>query len=255
MSEPDLVLHMFPASHFNEKARWALDWKRLPHRRIAYLPGPHAPQIKRLSGQTATPVLVMDGRAIAGSAQIIDALESAFPQRALYPADPALRQRALGLQQRFDAEVGPAVRTAVFSVLLHELTYLRDVFARGHPALKRSVYRALLPLVRPLIAQGNAVTTENVPRAFARTEQALEETARLVGASGQLVGDAFSVADLTAAALLAPLSPPAHPDTARPARVPARMEEFYARYEKHVAVQWLREQYAKHRPASCAQEA
>jgi glutathione S-transferase len=255
MTEHDLVLHMFPASHYNEKARWALDWKRLAHRRVAYLPGPHAAQIKRLSGQTATPVLVMDRRAVAGSARIIDALESEFPQRPLFPADPALRERALGVQQRFDAEVGPAVRTAVFGVLLHELTYLRDLFASGQPALKRSVYRALLPLVKSLIAQGNAVTSENVPRAFARTEQALEETARLVGPSGQLVGDAFSVADLTAAALLAPLSPPAHPDMARPARVPARMQELYARFEKHAAVQWLHEQYAKHRPPSCARKA
>ena len=79
MADSDLVLHMFPASHYNEKARWALDWKGLPHRRVPYLPGPHAPQIQRLTGQTATPVLVTNGRAIAGSAQIIDALESAYP--------------------------------------------------------------------------------------------------------------------------------------------------------------------------------
>jgi glutathione S-transferase len=255
MSERDLVLHMFPASHYNEKARWALDWKGVAHRRIPYLPGPHLPQIKRLSGQNATPVLVMNGAVIAGSARIIDALEREFPERSLYPADPALRERALGVQQRFDDEVGPAVRTAVFSVLIHELDYLRDVFTKGQPALKRTVYRALLPLVKPLIAQANAVTRENVPRAFARTEQALEEAARLIGASGQIAGDAFSVADLTVAALLSPLSPPAHPDMARPARVPARMQEFYARFEKHAAVQWLHEQYAKHRPPPCAIDA
>jgi glutathione S-transferase len=255
MSERDLVLHMFPASHYNEKARWALDWKGLPHRRIPYLPGPHLRQIKRLSGQSATPVLVMDGRPIAGSAQIIAALEREFPARPLYPAEPVLRERALGVQRRFDDEVGPAVRTAVFSVLLKELDTLRDVFTKGQPALKRTVYRALLPLVKPLIAQANAVTAENVPRAFARTEQALEEAARLVGPSGQIAGDAFSVADLTVAALLSPLSPPAHPDMARPARLPERMLELYARFERHAAVQWLHEQYGKHRPPSCATRA
>jgi glutathione S-transferase len=250
--ERELVLHMFLASHYNEKARWALDWKRLAHRRIPYLPGPHAPQIQRLSGQRATPVLVMDGRAIAGSALIIDALEREFPAHPLLPVDPALRERALGVQRQFDDEVGTAVCTVLFSVLLRELGYLRDVFAAGQPALKRGMYRALLPLVKPLIAQANDVSSVSVPRAFARTEQALEETARLIGPSGQIAGDAFSVADLTAAALLAPLSPPAHPDMARPARVPARVQELYARYERHAAVQWLHEQYAKHRPAPCA---
>jgi glutathione S-transferase len=249
MSEHDLVLHQFPASHYNEKARWALDWKGLAHRRIHHLPGPHAPQMKRLTGQTATPVLVLDGRAIAGSAQIIDALERAFPERSLYPADPAQRERALALQRRYDDEVGPAVRTALFSMLLLEPDYLCAIFTRPQPRWKQRIYRALFPLTRGLVARGNAVSVDNVPRAFARTEQALDETARAVGPSGQLAGDAFSVADLTAAALLAPLADLAHPDMARPQPVPARAAELYARYEHHEALAWVREQYAKHRPA------
>ena len=32
------VLWHFRISHFNEKARWALDWKRVPHVRRAVLP-------------------------------------------------------------------------------------------------------------------------------------------------------------------------------------------------------------------------
>lgn len=246
-SDPSLVLHMFPSSHYNEKVRWALDWKRLPHTRIPYLPGPHAPQLQRLSGQTQTPVLVMDGRAVAGSAAILDALERAFPQRPLYPADPAQRERALALQRSFDAEVGPAVRTVLFSVLLHELDYLCAVFTKGQPRWKRSLYRRLAPLVRPLMARANGVSAENVPRAFERAAQALDETARMIGPSGQLVGDAFSVADLTVASLLAPLAEISHPDMARPSPVPPRVAELHARYEKHAALQWVREQYAKHR--------
>ncbi len=39
---PSRELYMFRKSHFNEKARWTLDLKALPHRRIALLPGPHA---------------------------------------------------------------------------------------------------------------------------------------------------------------------------------------------------------------------
>lgn len=250
-----LVLHMFPSSHYNEKARWALDWKGLPHARIPYLPGPHLPQIRRLSGQAQTPVLVMDGDVISGSARIVDALERAFPEPRLYPADPSARERALAVQRRFDDEVGPAVRTLLFAELLHELGHLCALFTRGQPAPKRALYRALLPLVRPVIARGNAVTPENVPRAAARVEEALDEVARAIGPSGQLVGDAFSVADLGAAALLAPLAELAHPDMARPQPVPPRLEALYARYAKHAAIQWVREQYAKHRPAPCARPA
>jgi glutathione S-transferase len=241
---------MFPASHYNEKARWALDWKGLAHTRIPYLPGPHRARIQRISGQAQTPVLMIDGAAIAGSANILAALERAFPERPLLPAEPAARERALGVQRLFDDEVGPAVRTVVFSELLHELGFLCAAFARGQPPLKRALYRAMLPLVRPLIASANGVTPENVPRAFARTEQALDETVRLVGASGQIVGDTFTLADLTVAALLAPITQLAHPDMAWPQPVPPRMRALYARYEKHAAIAWVQSQYARHRPAA-----
>jgi len=79
MSGASVVLHQFPFSHFNEKARWGLDWKGVPHVRETYLPGPHAQQIQRLAGQTMTPVLVLDGEVIPGSARILDALERRFP--------------------------------------------------------------------------------------------------------------------------------------------------------------------------------
>jgi glutathione S-transferase len=252
MSAHDFVLHMFPASHFNEKARWALDWKGLAHVRIPYLPGPHAPQLQRLSGQPQTPVLVMNGAAIAGSASIVDALERTFPQRPLYPADPTLCERALEVQRRFDAEVGPAVRTVVFAEMLPELDYLCAMFTKGQPSWKRRFYRATAPLVRPLMAKGNGVTPDNVPRALARTERALDEAAALIGPSGQIAGDAFSVADLTVASLLAPLVSLDHPDMARPQPVPARVEAMTARFADHDAIAWVRAQYAKHRPAPCA---
>lgn len=252
MAAHDLVLHMFPASHYNEKARWALDWKGLAHVRIPYLPGPHVPQMQRLSGQPQTPVLVMNGTAIAGSAKIVEALEGAFPQRPLYPADPALRERALEVQRHFDAEVGPAVRTVVFAEMLPELDYLCALFTQGQPAWKRRLYRATAPLVRPLIAKGNAVTPDNVPRALARTGRALDEAAALIGPSGQIAGDAFSVADLTVASLLAPLVSLDHPDMARPHPVPERVEAMSARFARHDAIAWVRAQYAKHRPATCA---
>jgi glutathione S-transferase len=251
MPRTDLVLHMFPASHFNEKARWALDWKGLPHARVAYLPGLHGRPIRRLSGQSQTPVLVMRGRAIPGSARILDELERAFPQRALYPEDPAGRERALAIQRRFDAEVGPATRTAVFSVLIHEPDHLCATFARRQPVRRRMLYRALLPLARPMIAKGNGVNPAGVEQALARVRQALDDTVRAVGPSGQLVGDRFSVADLAAAALLTPLLPLDHPDVAPPEPLPDRVSAFYARFEAHPAIQWVREQYAKHRPPPC----
>ena len=81
------VLWQFTASHYNEKARWALDWKGVAHVRQSLLPGPHALKIRRMTGQTAVPVLVLDGRAIHDSTRIIEALELAYPDPPLYPRE------------------------------------------------------------------------------------------------------------------------------------------------------------------------
>ncbi|MCA9686256.1 MAG: glutathione S-transferase N-terminal domain-containing protein, partial [Myxococcales bacterium] len=49
-----LELVQFAFSHYNEKARWALDYKGLAHRRRSLLPGPHVPVVKLLTGKAET---------------------------------------------------------------------------------------------------------------------------------------------------------------------------------------------------------
>ena len=250
---PGIVLHHFPSSHYNEKARWALDWKGVAHERRSYLPGPHAPWIRRLSGQTATPVLRLDGGIAVGSAAIVDALERRFPERPLYPQDPDLRRRALEIQRHFDAEVGPAVRAAVFSVLLEEPDYLCATFAAPKPRAVRRLYRAGFPLLKGIMARANgAADPQQVERAFERSRRALDFVAKEVGPSGQLVGNGFSVADLCCASLLAPLVDPGHPDMARLRPLPERVEAFLRRFASHPGAEWVLGQYARHRRACCA---
>jgi glutathione S-transferase len=252
MADAPVVLHQFLYSHYNEKARWGLDWKRVPHRRVTYLPGPHVPRIRRLSGQTGTPVLCLDGEVVAGSARILDALERRFPERPLWPADPELRSRALAIQERFDEEVGPAVRTALFSVLLEEPGYLCGIFAERTGAAGRLLYRAGFPVVKGVMARANGVADRAATeRAFAVSREALDFVARESERSGQLAGDAFSVADLSAAALLALLVNPPHPDMARSTPIPERVEAFLASFAAHPGARWVLAQYERHRPASC----
>src|SRR5438128_6433168 len=89
------VLWHLKVSHYNEKARWALDYKRVPHVRRAAIPGQHQKIALRLTGGRTLPVLVLDGEAIGDSTRIIEALERRYPQPPLYPADPDARRRAL----------------------------------------------------------------------------------------------------------------------------------------------------------------
>lgn len=241
-------LHQFPFSHYNDKARWALAWKGIEHVRVDYLPGPHGAAIRRLSGQRQTPVLVWHGEVVAGSGAIVDFLESQCPEPALLPAEPAARQRTAEVRRHFDDVVGPAVRTAVFSVLVEEGAYLCRMFAGRKPLAKRLGYRAMFPVARGMIGRANGTTDpDNVARSFDVVAETFDQLAGQTAASGYLVGEAFTAADLTAAALLAPLVELEHPDMARPRPVPDRMARLLARWADHPGSHWVARMYATHR--------
>lgn len=244
-----LTLHQFAASHFNEKVRWALDYKGLPHERETYLPGPHFPVIKKLSGgPSTTPLLQHDGGYISGSAAIIDWLESRYPEPALFPVDNALRTQAMALQTHFDATVGPATRTLLFEVLLNEPKYMCDTFSAPKLWLKRMAFRATFLAAKGVIRKGNGVFPENIAKSRLLTQAALDEVANAVARTGYLVGNNFSVADLCAASLLAPLTNVRHPDMQRIEPMPVALQEFLAQWADHAAIAWIHQIYAKHRP-------
>ena len=132
-----LELLQFRHSPYNEKVRWALDLKRVPHRRRSLLPGPHMRVVKRLTGRTTTPVLVHDGGAIDGSAQIIEWLEGQYPSPALLATDSAQREEALRIQRWFDDNITPRMRRTVLDALLQQPSMFARAFADGAPTLKR----------------------------------------------------------------------------------------------------------------------
>jgi glutathione S-transferase len=251
MSAPLPELLQFPYSTYNEKARWALDLKRVPHTRRNLLPGPHAPLILRLTGKTTTPVMRFGGQTVAGSARIIDELEHRYPKPPLYPSDPTLRKKALDLQARFDDDLGPAVRRAVFSELLSEGSYVCGMFSEERGAFARALYRATFPLTRIVMGKSMGITgREAVERAFASTEQALDIVASESRATGFLVGGSFTVADLTAAALLAPAAAPPGSPMDLPHPRPLPLQRWLARWRDHPGTAWILERYRQNRPPS-----
>lgn len=249
---PETVeLLQFPFSHFNEKARWALAWKGIAHRRTNLLPGPHALTVLRLTGKTEVPVLRVGTEIVGGSARIIDELERRVPTPALYPSDASERSRALEVQQWFDDEVGPMVRRALFAVMLDTPGYVCGMFAGHRSVAVRASYRASFPLVSVVMKRSMGITdAASIERAGLATEEAFDYVARHAGPSGYLVGDTFTVADLAAAALLAPVVDVAHPDMHKPTPRPAAMQAVLDRWAEHPGAAWVQEQYRRNRPAA-----
>jgi glutathione S-transferase len=244
------VLWQFRFSHFNEKVRWALDWKRLPHVRRSLLPGLHIPRVVWLTGQKQVPLLQLDGQTVADSTRIIAALERYRPDPPLYPGDGADRRRALELEDFFDVELGPHVRRAFFHVLLPETDYAAAAFAVGAGEWARRGYRAAFPVIRALMKADMRIDAAGAELGWIKVSAALDRLERELEPSGYLVGDRFSVADLAAAALLSPIVLPAEFPYQVPGARPPAVEAVRARFAGRPGVRWAAEMYRRHRGTS-----
>jgi glutathione S-transferase len=227
MNAPPVLWHI-KVSHFSEKVRWALDYKQLAHVRRAPLPGVHMALVYWLTRGAAItlPLLQIDGDCIADSTDIIAELERRFPEPALYPSDPRERSRALALEEWFDEELadrlGPTLvpYTRLFTGLRYRANDARAAEHARHKVLA----------------------------AFDRLEAEL-------GEQEYLVGGRFTVADLSAAALLYPLVlPPEGPSMI--ARMPEPYESFRAPLRERPGYHWVQEIFRRHRmPASADADA
>lgn len=244
------VLWHFRFSHYNEKARWALDWKQVPHVRRAVAPGPHAGKMLELSGQQAVPVLEIDGRVVPDSTDIIAALESAHPTPALYPADPEARERALELEEFFDEELGPDVRRLAWHALLPDREYCTALFCLGFGTELDEFYAGAFPTIEELMRSGMQIDDAGAAVSRSKVAGALDRIESERDGGDHLVGDRFSVADLTAASLLAPIIVPPEFPYSYPEPFPEAFEAMRKTFLSHPSCTWALGVYRAHRGTS-----
>jgi glutathione S-transferase len=246
------VLWQYCFSNYNEKARWALDFKGIRHRRRSIFPG-SARGLWMSRGDRTLPVLDLDGRRIVDSTAIIAELEGRQPGPALYPSDPEERRRALELEDFFDEQTGHDMRRVGFWEARKNLGYLIDFVTTDQPRIKRDAGRIWLRMTFPIVwrymTARYGFNEEAVVRSRKTIVEGLDriETERAGGE--YLVGTSFTVADLTAAALLYPLVWP--PEFQY--RLPEPPEsEFLDELRDHPALEWIAETWRRHRGRSAA---
>jgi len=252
------VLWHIPISHYSEKVRWALHYKGVEHERRTPTPGLHRPLVLALTrGRCRTvPLLELDGERVCDSTAIIAALERRFPDPPLYPADADDRRRALALEDWFNERLGPPMRIVAW----HELIADRPLFERTVTAKAPHAFAAR-PRFRRMAVRGAGtyvdmryrVKGENAA-ALAR-DRVLEALDHLEaeldagGAGDYLVGDRFSVADLTGASLFYPLVFPAEGPKLS-AWPPQGLEQFRAPLTERPGYRWVEKIYRRHRRRS-----
>jgi len=246
------VLWQFALSHYVEKVRWALDLKRVPHVRRSLLPGLHINRIKKMTSQTAVPVLEFNGRAVHDSSAILEEVEKTWPEPPLYPSDPLERKRAVELENYFDEGLGIDIRQWFYFLVLPYSSIVATLFVGHSDIFHRLLFRAIFPRVRPRMIRYMKIYPIEADAARQRTIVAMDSIGHELQASGYLVGDNFTVADLTAAALLWPLVMPKEFPYKLPTKLPAAFASEREQLADHPAVVWAAGIYRNHRGQSAA---
>jgi glutathione S-transferase len=199
-----------PPSHFCEKARWALDRFEVSYREEGHPPVLHYRPAKKAGGGRTVPVLVTDMGVFPDSTDILQFLDGRHATGShLYPEDPNQRREVERLEELFDEKLGPHTRRlAYFYILPHNRLLLDAVFDRV-PRGDRVLFRASLPIMRFLMRRGMNITSESAERSLGRVREVFSFVGeRLADGRKYLVGGGFTAADLTFAALAAPVLVP-----------------------------------------------
>jgi glutathione S-transferase len=214
------VLITIPPSHYCEKARWALDRAGIEYREEGHAPLVHYLFALPRSRTRTVPILLREGEApITESTDILRFADRDMPDaQRLFPSDPHQSAEVESLVRKFDLELGPPVRRHAYCYVARSRDAFLDVFAG-----------TLGPAERYLITRSEALLRAALRRAFAVSDRAAEKTrdqvaavfadvsARIADGRPFLLGDRFTAADLTFAALASLLlSPPVSIDLAPP---------------------------------------
>jgi glutathione S-transferase len=240
-----------PVSHYVEKARWALDRARIEYREEGHAPGFHAVATRRRGGTRTVPVLVADGKTYADSTDIlrwVDAQPTGVPP--LFPTEPDLAAEVAALEELYDRQVGVDARRLVYVHMIGETETLLTMYAARVPGWEARVLRLLWPVMRRGIVQNYRINPVNGARSHERLMGVFDDVVRrLADGRRYLVGDRFTAADLTFAALSGPVVAPPGYGGPLPAfdDLPAHVQAGLRPYREHAAADFARRIYAEHR--------
>lgn len=205
-----LRLISIPASHYCEKARWAMDRAGIAFKEEGHLPFFSRLATWRAGKKGSVPVLVTPEGLITDSTEILRWVDTRLPVDArLFPED-GTRPDVEAWEARFDDELGPATRRLGYMSVIDDkpatLALMRGRVAGAQVALMSATF----PIVRNIMKRSLKLDEAGAARSRQRLARLFDDVdARLADGRRMLTGDRFTAADLTFAALAAPLLLPA----------------------------------------------
>lgn len=237
-----------PFSHYCEKARWALDVAGVPYEEEGHLPAFHYAATLRAGAKRSVPALVDGKRVIPDSTPIVAYADECKPG-CLYPTNPQDLEDALGIEDALDRSLGPATRRYAYFHLIDRRD-LDHILTAAVPRWEQLAFKAGRGAAMLFLKRSLKIDAAGAERSRQKIDEAFQNVGGLLGDGRRyLMGDRFSVADLTFAALAAPiLAPPQYgaafpPLDAFPAAAQGQLETW----RRSPPGQFALRMYAEHR--------
>jgi glutathione S-transferase len=248
-----LRLVTIPISHYCEKARWALERASIPYSEERHVQGVHILAARRAGGGSTVPVLVTPGGSIGESADILHWVDERTPaEHRLFPVERSERDRVERLCGRLDGELGPKGRRLMYVHVFAEHEVALKFNNQGVPAWEDRAIRFGWPIAKRVIHSKLAITPGIEIEDEAAVWRELDFVADLL-ADGRrwLCGERFGAADLTFAALSAPIVVPPEYGVALPPleEFPPVVVDFVERARDHPAGRYALWLFAEQRRA------
>jgi len=240
-----------PISHFCEKARWALDRAGVTYEQQPHLQLMHILAARAAGGGRTVPVFVTgDGRVLAESSAILRWTDTQVaPDRRLYP-DGELGVEAAALETWLDEGLGPDGRLWLYNETLPVVHEMAQWILPGVPSWERRVFMHGGPFIALAVRRYLGVDALAARAAMTRIETVFDDIAgRLTDGRRFLLGDRFTAADITFAALAAPLIVPTRYGSPLPPpeAMPDAMARAVERFRAHPAGVFADRLYAEER--------
>ena len=211
-----------PFSHYNEKARWALERYGVAYREHRYMPLFHMPPAMlatwrtrggrgdKVSTRYSTPILITDhGERLCDSHDIIRYLSDRFgtSQSTLYPTTEAAQ-----LEQRFHDTLGPHARRVAYYYLMQIPDILPRLATSNVGRVQSLAFRAATPIIKKVLVDKLRINRAHAERSMDKLRQEVAEVSPWLEGRRYLVDDRFTAADLALASLLSILVFPPRED-------------------------------------------
>lgn len=241
-----LTLYTIAMSHYSEKIRWVLDHEGWPYREVVLTPVFHIWPALRMGwrGQTTVPVLRMGKRCVQDSTRIVEQLSKLRPLRSLPSKDA---ERIMVVEDRFDA-IGKDVARYLYQLGFAHTEEILNIWTLFSTPFEARVVRATYPAIKAAFRVKLNINEKAARLAETRIDETLRWLESHIADGRQfLVGDSFSVADITAASLLAPMACPLEHPIYGSATFRTSLAADVPLWRNRAGLQWVRDTYERHR--------